>query len=114
MVIAVDFDGTIVEHRYPGIGKEIPRAIDTLIALQNLGHSIILWTFRSGEELLEAVDFCKKRGLVFFAVNNNSPEEIYDPKESRKIYADIYIDDRNILGIPDWPTIFKLVLEKGF
>jgi hydroxymethylpyrimidine pyrophosphatase-like HAD family hydrolase len=114
MIIAVDFDGTIVEHRYPKIGEEIPHAIKTLISLQNLGHSIILWSFRSGKELKEAVDFCKKRGLVFFAINNNTPDEVFDPESSRKIYADVYIDDRNILGIPDWLTIFKMINNEGF
>jgi hydroxymethylpyrimidine pyrophosphatase-like HAD family hydrolase len=114
MIIAVDFDGTIVEHRYPEIGEEIPYAIKTLKSLQNLGHTIILWTYRSGEELQEAVDFCKKNGLEFYAVNNNMPDEVYDPLASRKIYADVYIDDRNIVGLPDWLTIFKMINNTEF
>ncbi|MBN1819073.1 MAG: hydrolase [Prolixibacteraceae bacterium] len=109
MIIAVDFDGTIVEHKYPEIGEEIPFAFKTLKSLQALGHTLILWTFRSGKELNEAVDFCKKNGVEFYAVNNNAPDEIFDPSLSRKIYADLYIDDRNILGLPDWLTIYKMI-----
>lgn len=114
MIIAVDFDGTIVEHRYPEIGEEIPFAFKTLKSLQSLGHTIILWTFRAGKELEEAVEYCKKNGLEFFAINNNTPDEVFNKKESRKIYADVYIDDRNILGIPDWLTIFKMINNEGF
>jgi hydroxymethylpyrimidine pyrophosphatase-like HAD family hydrolase len=109
MIIAVDFDGTIVEHRYPEIGEEIPFAFKTLRSLIERGHQVILWTFRSGKELNDALEFCRSNGVVFFAVNNNTPDEIYDSKNSRKIYADVYIDDRNILGIPDWLTIYKMI-----
>jgi hypothetical protein len=90
MIIAVDFDGTIVEHRYPAIGKELPFAMETIKALQKRQHQIILWTFRAGKELEEAVEYCKKRGVEFYAVNKNYPEEQYDETISRKINA-IYI-----------------------
>lgn len=109
MIIAVDFDGTIVKHKYPAIGKEIPYAIDTLKLLQEKGHKIILWTYRHGKELEKAVEFCKKKGLVFHAVNSNFEGEEFDNTFSRKIYADIYIDDRNLLGIPEWEKIYKLL-----
>ena len=75
MIIAVDFDGTIVEHRYPHIGKEIPFAIVTLKQLQAEHHQLILWTVREGKLLDEAVEFCRERGLEFYAVNSNYPEE---------------------------------------
>lgn len=113
MIIAVDFDGTIVKHKYPAIGKEIPFAIDTLKLLQKKGHKLILWTYRSGLELEKAVDFCRKRGLIFHAVNSNYDGEEYDSTYSRKIYADVFIDDRNLLGIPEWEKIYKLLLEKN-
>ena len=109
MIIAVDFDGTIVQHKYPKIGKEIPFAIKTLKLLQEKGHKIILWTYRSGDELEDAVKFCNKKGLVFYAVNSNYDGEEFDNFISRKIYADVYIDDRNILGIPEWGKIFELI-----
>jgi len=111
MIIAVDFDGTIVKHRYPSIGKEIPDAIKTLKLLQKRGHRLILWTYRSGEKLEKAIQFCKKRGLFFYSVNSNFEGEEIDNTISRKIYADIYIDDRNLLGIPKWEIIFKLITE---
>lgn len=106
MIIAVDFDGTIVEHKYPELGKEIPFAIDTLIRLQKKGFRLILWTSRYGELKDEAVAFCLKRGLEFYAVNKNFPEEDDDHGVSRKIIADCYIDDRNLGGLPDWGDIY--------
>jgi len=112
MIIAVDFDGTIVKHKYPSIGKEIPFAIKTLKLLQEKGHQIILWTYRSGKELEDAIQFCEKRGLTFHAVNNNFEDEEFDNSYSRKIYADLYIDDRNLLGIPEWGKIYELITEE--
>ncbi|MGM9743557.1 MAG: BT0820 family HAD-type phosphatase [Candidatus Cryptobacteroides sp.] len=111
MIIAVDFDGTIVEHRYPAIGKEIPFAIDTLKRLQEERNILILWTAREGRLLQEAIDFCRDRGLVFYAVNSNHPEDMPDDsaKISRKIKADLYIDDRNLGGLPDWGVIYDMV-----
>ncbi len=109
MKIAIDFDGTIVEHAYPLIGKEIPFAIDTLKRLQQELHCrLILWTVREGDLLEQAVDFCRERGLEFYAVNKNNPEE---KSGSRKIAADIYIDDRNLGGLPDWGVIYKIIKE---
>ncbi len=107
--IAVDFDGTIVEHKYPKIGREIPFAIHTLKALQAKGHRLILWTFRAGTELEDAIDFCQSNGLEFYAVNKNYPEEKMNDHISRKILADIYIDDRNIGGLPSWTEIYHTI-----
>ena len=112
MIIAVDFDGTIVKHKYPAIGKEIPYAIETLKLIQNKGHKLILWTYRHGNELENAVKFCKERGLFFHAVNSNFDGEEFDNTYSRKIYADIYIDDRNLLGIPEWKKIYDVIVDK--
>ena len=112
MIIAVDFDGTIVTHKYPAMGKVIPFAIKTLKLLQKKGHKLILWTYRSGKDLDKALEFCKKRGLTFYAVNNNFDGEEFDNTYSRKIYADIYIDDRNLLGLPDWEKIYNMLIEK--
>jgi len=111
MIIAVDFDGTIVKHKYPSIGKEIPYAIKTLKLFQEKGHRLILWTYRSGDELKKAVEFCAKRGLNFYAVNNNFEGEEFDNTYSRKILADIFIDDRNLLGIPKWEYLYDLICK---
>ena len=110
MTIAVDFDGTIVEHEYPKIGKPIPFAIDVLKKLQYEDHHmLILWTVREGTLLDEAVEYCKNKGLEFYAVNKNFHEETLEPGISRKIVADIYIDDRNLGGIPDWGLIYRMI-----
>jgi hypothetical protein len=109
MVIAVDFDGTIVEHAYPKIGKPIPFAIEVLKKLQQEEyHLLVLWTVREGDLLEEALEYCKRSGLEFYSVNNNYPEE--NPGvEPRKINADLFIDDKNIGGIPDWGVIYNMV-----
>jgi len=110
MIIAVDFDGTIVEHKYPAIGRERLFAFDTLKALQKDHHQLILWTYRSGKELEEAVEFCRKNGVEFYSVNKNYPEEEFDKKTmSRKIHADVYIDDRNVGGLPGWGEIWQML-----
>ena len=107
MVIAIDFDGTIVEHRYPAIGPQRPFAFEVLKALQKKGHRLILWTHRTGQTLEEAVKYCKDHGLEFYAVNRNYPEEKWETQDSRKILADLYIDDRNLGGIPNWSEIYQ-------
>ena len=111
MIIAVDFDGTIVEHRYPEIGKEIPFAISTLKRLQEERHRLVLWTVREGTLLEEAVEFCRQRGLEFYAVNANFPEEKATTYTTpcRKLNADLFIDDRNVGALPDWGVIYELI-----
>lgn len=111
--IAVDFDGTIVEHAYPKIGEEMMFAFATLKELQKRGHRLILWTFRDGDLLKEAVDYCKKNGLEFYAVNNSFPDEKYDLSISRKINVDIFIDDRNIGGFPGWSNVWQMLYPNG-
>lgn len=113
MVIAVDFDGTIVEHRYPEIGKEIPFAIETLKRLQQERHRIILWSVREGRLLQEAIDFCRKRGLEFYAINSDYPEETAENTHySRKLKADLFIDDRNVGGLPEWGVIYRIIHDR--
>lgn len=110
MIIAVDFDGTIVTHEYPKIGREIPFAIDTLKRLQELPDIVLLlWTVREGAFLEEAVDYCRKKGLEFYAVNKNYPEESPEYGEPRKLKADLFIDDRNLGGLPDWGIIYRMI-----
>lgn len=114
MVIAVDFDGTIVENKYPAIGEEIPFAMDTLKMLRQNGHRLILWTCREGQLLDDAVDWCRERNFEFYAVNRDYPEETTDnnPAFTRKIKADIFIDDRNLGGLPDWGTIYQMITRR--
>lgn len=107
MIIAVDFDGTLCESRWPNIGTPNKKLIKRLIDLRSQGHKIILWTMRTNKPmeiqgetrdlLYEAIDFCEQQGLVFDSVNE--PDEVNAKafgNDSRKIYADIYIDDHNV------------------
>ena len=113
MIIAVDFDGTIVEHKYPEIGRELPFAIETLKKLQQERHRLILWSVREGKLLQEAVDFCRERGLEFYAVNSNYAEETLESDHySRKLKADLFIDDRNLGGLPEWGMIYRMIHDK--
>jgi hypothetical protein len=108
MIIAVDFDGTIVEHAYPAIGRPIPFAIETLLQLQKDNHKLILWTVREGQLLQDAIDYCAENGLYFYAENANYPGEERE-KASRKLGADLFIDDRNLGGLPDWGVIYNAI-----
>ena len=113
MTIAVDFDGTIVEHRYPKIGEEIPFATETLKILAQERHKLILWTVREGELLEEAIEWCRQRGVFFYSVNKDYPEEEKNHNGfSRKLKADLFIDDRNLGGLPDWGTIYQMIHEQ--
>jgi len=112
LIIAVDFDGTIVEDAYPKIGKTRIFAFETLKRLQQDGHRLILWTYRSGTKLQEAVEFCRDNGIDFYAVNASFPEEKFDYSRSRKINADLFIDDRNIGGILGWGEIYQMITNE--
>ena len=110
MTIAVDFDGTIVHHRYPAIGKPIPFALETLKQLSADGHRLILWTVREGKLLEDAVEYCRQNGLEFYAVNSEYPDSGWTNNwASRKLRADVYIDDRNFGGLPDWGEIYEAI-----
>ena len=112
LIIAVDFDGTIVEDRYPGIGKPRMFAFETLKRLQDDGHRLILWTYRYGKSLDEAVEFCQQNGITFYAVNKSFPEEQFDNSKSRKINADLFIDDRNIGGVLGWGEVYQILTNE--
>ena len=93
-------------------GKEIPFAIATLKQLQAERHLLILWSVREGKLLEEAVEFCRKRGVEFYAVNANHPDEQVKPDMTspcRKVKADLYIDDLNVGKLPDWGAIYEMI-----
>lgn len=114
LIIAVDFDGTIVEDAYPKIGKPMLFAFETMERLQKDGHRLILWTYRSGIRLDEAVAFCKENGIEFYAVNKSFPEEQFDYSKSRKIHADLFIDDRNIGGFIGWGEVYQMLTNPKY
>ena len=91
MIIAIDFDGTVVDHRYPDIGEEAPQAVETLRFLLELGHKLILFTMRSGSKLEEAVNWFKEREIELWGVQYNPEQSSWTA--SNKCYAEMYIDD---------------------
>ena len=127
VTIAVDFDGTIAEHRYPDIGAEVPEAMETLRELKQLGCKLILWTMRSdsskdGPTLTQAVEWCRARGVEFDHVNHNPSQARWT--SSPKVYAQMYIDDA-AAGTPlresaraggrpvvDWATLRPIIFGK--
>lgn len=101
MIIAVDFDGVLCENKFPDIGRPYHEVISLIRELSDMGHEVVLWTSRNGNELTKAVEWCTDRGLHFCSVNAPAPsneKEYADkyPTQSRKIYADVYIDDHNL------------------
>lgn len=100
MIYAIDFDGTIVENKYPKLGTLRPEAELFIRSVKANGHKFILWTCRSGKLLEEAVQFLKEHDLAPDYINENAPESIeYFGNDCRKIFADVYIDDRNCGGL---------------
>ena len=112
-IIAIDFDGTLVEDAYPKVGKPRLFAFETLKKFQADGYRLTLWTYRSGQYLDDAVAFCKKNGIEFFAINNSFEGEDFNKDEqSRKINADYFIDDRNVGGFPGWGEAYECITKK--
>tara|TARA_R110002072_G_scaffold70522_19_gene170232 strand:+ start:47 stop:469 length:423 start_codon:yes stop_codon:yes gene_type:complete len=113
-IIAIDFDGTVVEDKYPKIGKPMIFAFETLKSLQADGHRLVLWTYRHGSRLREAVEFCAENGIEFYAVNSSFQGEEFDSKtQSRKINADIFVDDRNVGGFIGWGEVYQKISGKS-
>jgi hypothetical protein len=119
-IASIDFDGTIVEHMFPGIGQPLPGAIETMKKLQEQGWLLILNTCREDEPggrpyLTEAVEFMREHGIEFRSVNENLPsDEFRNPiAKRRKPYADVYIDDRNLGGFPGWAAVAEELLDGG-
>jgi len=103
MILAIDFDGTICRGKYPSIEGLQPYAKETINKLFDNGHYLIINTCRSGNQLLEAINWMLQQGIKFHRVNDNHPEQtaLYN-NNSRKIYAHLYIDDKNLGGFPGW------------
>ena len=95
-IIACDFDGTLCKHEFPKIGEPFTWVIDKLIEKRKNGDKLILWTCREGYPLQQAIAWCKNKGLEFDAINENVQSQKNKEYGIRKIYADVYLDDRNI------------------
>lgn len=119
MIIAIDFDGTIVEHMWPEIGPLRTNAVEVIRRLNTEGHRILIWTCRTSQILdriqlpsrstvFHAKEFLDDHGIPYHAINNNDPRSDFQP--SPKIYADLYIDDKQLGGLPDdWEDIYKMI-----
>lgn len=122
LYIGLDFDGTMVEHKYPEIGEPVEYALDIVRDLIAMGHKIILYTMRSGERLVEAVEYLESEGIELYAVNENPSQKYWTV--SPKIFCHIYIDDCS-LGVPlvpregagrpvvDWVEVENMLKERG-
>lgn len=105
-IIAVDFDGTIVTRAFPAIGNEIPLAFETLKALKQKGHKLILYTCREGYHLSEATKYCLENGVEFDAINENTMDAPFNHLgRSRKPYADLYLDDKSFPSFQGWQWV---------
>jgi len=91
MIIAFDFDGTVVDHHYPAIGPEAPDAVRTLRDLVDAKHKLVLFTVRSGRSLSEAVEWLQEKGVQLWGIQYNPDQVRYIA--SNKAYANLYIDD---------------------
>ena len=111
LTLAIDFDGTIVKELYPDIGSLLPGAKEYINKLYDDGHYIIIWTCRSEGYEIGVVEFLDGMNIKYHQVNENELARIEKyGSDSRKISADIYIDDKNLGGLPNWPTIYEMVL----
>ncbi len=110
-ILALDFDGTIVEHKFPEVGELMPDAKATIKLLHEKGCRIIIWTCRKGPYVMRAGEFLLENGIPFDYINTNVPEINFT---SKKIYADYYIDDKNLGGFPGWPEVFKIVMKDDY
>ncbi|MCE8193180.1 hypothetical protein JFY65_03210 [Porphyromonas gingivalis] len=109
MIIAVDFDGTLFRDAFPAVGEVMPGAVDAMRALHRAGHYLIIWTCRYGDRLLDAVSALVAHGIPFDRINDHNPENIrqYGGEAGKKVYAHIYIDDKNLGGFPGWEVALK-------
>ncbi|NQZ57047.1 MAG: hypothetical protein HRT88_06200 [Lentisphaeraceae bacterium] len=113
MLIAVDFDGTCVTENYPKVGQDMPGAVQTLHALVERQHKLILWTCREGEQLKDAVRWFEEREIPLFGINETPSSEEFRRTGGRKVYANLYIDDRSFGGFPGWERIHRELLGKA-
>ena len=110
MIIAIDFDGTIVRNAYPATGQLQPDAARYINRLYDDGHYIIIWTCRAGERLLEAINCLLEAGVRFHRINDDEPCNLSKyGGAGRKLYADVYVDDRQVGGLPPWKNIYETI-----
>jgi hypothetical protein len=114
MILAIDFDGTIVHDQFPGIGPLKPNSKEVINRLYSEGYFIIIWTCRTLDRMTECIDFLDKNGIKYHLVNISCPTNVekYSGIDTRKIFADLYIDDKGLIILPDWETIYDIVHQR--
>jgi hypothetical protein len=113
MIIAVDFDKTLHTGEWPLIGAPVPYAVDVMNRLKSDGHYLIIWTCREAELLTKAVNWMKEKGIPFDRVNDNVPGCVGQyGYNARKVFADVYIDDQQLGGLPTWNEIYDIISKK--
>lgn len=117
MIIAIDFDGTIVKDAFPEVGELQPHAKEVMSELREAGHKLILWTCREdhffdkdSKYLTYAIDFLEENGIIFDAVNETIYNKDWKHFHNRKPFAHVYIDDRNLGGFPGWLRVREEIL----
>jgi len=111
MIIAVDFDGTLHNGVWPAIGEPLPYAVEAMNAIKSDGHTLIIWTCREGLYKEWMISWLISKGIPFDKINDNIGYEKYGTN-ARKVNADVYIDDRNLGGLPSWHDIYDIVSGK--
>lgn len=110
MIIAVDFDGTLHSDNWPGIGAPVENAVEIMQKLKADGHYLIIWTCREGQRQTDAINWLLENNIPFDRVNDHHIEtcKTYGCV-SRKVYAHLYIDDKQVGGLPSWHDIYKYI-----
>lgn len=112
MIIAVDFDGTLHTGKWPSLGAPTPYMVETMQRLKADGHYIILWTCREGQQLTEAINWLLDHKIPFDRINDNNPDNVQKyGSNSRKIYAHLYIEDKQVGGLPMWRDIYDYATQ---
>jgi hypothetical protein len=114
MILAIDFDGTLHDGTYFNIGMPKPGAVKYMKKIKDEGHYIIIWTCREGDKQQKMKEWLKKKEIPYNVINDNNPVKTAEYKSnSRKVFADMYIDDKNILGVPSWDKIYNMISNKS-
>lgn len=112
-ILAIDFDGTIVDDCFPDVGNLKPGAKEAINDLYDAGFKVIIWTCRSGVNLLKAVEFLAKEGVKYHHINQSCPDNVkLYGCDTRKVYADIYVDDKGLLQLPHWIEIKAMIEQR--
>jgi hypothetical protein len=113
MIIAVDFDGTLHTGEFPAIGEPAQDVAEYMQKLHEDGHCLIIWTCRCDQKLIEAINWLIDKGIPFDRINDHCPEHAGQyPTNPRKVYADLYVDDKQVGPLPAWNDIYSYVSKQ--